>query len=345
MYRLAVAQLDADRASAWASTRTSGSGCARRSARTSSRSRSGATTTRRSTRVVGYRVQHLLTMGPTKGGIRYDARREPRRGHRARDLDDLEVRDHEPAVRRREGRRAHRPALALAVGAAAHHAPLHLGDHRGDRPRPRHPGARPRHRRAGDGVDHGHLLAAEGPHGAGRGHRQADRDRRLARPRARRPGAAWSRAWSRRAGTSGSPLEGARVVVQGYGNVGARGGAHRAAARRARDRGLRREGRRRRPERARPRQGRRAGCASTASSRASRAPSAVTQRGAARAAVRRADPGRGAEPDHREERRAASRAACSRRGRERPDQRSRPTRSSTSAASSSCPTSSPTPAA
>ena len=37
----------------------------------------------------------------------------------------LEVRADRPAVRRREGRRAHRPERALAHGAAAHHAPLH----------------------------------------------------------------------------------------------------------------------------------------------------------------------------------------------------------------------------
>jgi glutamate dehydrogenase (NAD(P)+) len=47
----------------------------------------------------GYRVQHTLTMGPTKGG--------------ARDVDDLEVLARRVAVRRRQGRRALRPLRAL----------------------------------------------------------------------------------------------------------------------------------------------------------------------------------------------------------------------------------------
>ena len=113
------------------------------------------------------------------------------------------------------------------------------------------------------------------------------------------------------------PLEGARVVVQGYGNVGA------AAARIAKSLGARviavsdakggvldtngldlgkvdawvREHRflERLPGRRRGR-----------------------QRGDPRAAVRGADPGRGAEPDHRDATRAGSPAACSRRARTGP---------------------------
>ena len=140
--------------------------------------------------VFGYRVQHLLTMGPTKGGIRYD-----------QDVDLGEVTALAMwmtwkcsimglPVRRRQGRRAHRPGLALARGAAAHHAPLHLRDHRGDRPRPRHPGPRPRHRRAGHGLDHGHLLAAEGLHGAGRRDRASRSSSAAPSAAARRPAAA-----------------------------------------------------------------------------------------------------------------------------------------------------------
>ena len=72
-----------------------------------------------------YRVQHSSVLGPTKGGVRYDARRQPRRVRRARDVDDLEVRAAAPALRRREGRRALQPAGALARRALARHAPVH----------------------------------------------------------------------------------------------------------------------------------------------------------------------------------------------------------------------------
>ena len=40
----------------------------------------------------GYRVQHNINRGPAKGGIRYDAQRDARRGARAGDVDDVEVR-------------------------------------------------------------------------------------------------------------------------------------------------------------------------------------------------------------------------------------------------------------
>ena len=42
--------------------------------------------------VFGYRVQHVLTMGPTKGGIRYHQDVEPGRGLGAGHVDDLEMR-------------------------------------------------------------------------------------------------------------------------------------------------------------------------------------------------------------------------------------------------------------
>ena len=53
----------------------------------------------------GYRVQHHLTLGPTKGGTRFAPQRRYRRGRRARDLDELEMRAGRPALWRRQGRR------------------------------------------------------------------------------------------------------------------------------------------------------------------------------------------------------------------------------------------------
>jgi len=47
----------------------------------------------------GYRVQHHLTLGPTKGGL--PSRRDAGRGGGAGDVDELEVRVDRPALRRR----------------------------------------------------------------------------------------------------------------------------------------------------------------------------------------------------------------------------------------------------
>ncbi len=74
------------------------------------------------------------------------------------------------------------PATMSNARARAPHPPLHLRHHRHPRPRLRRAGARRQHQRARDGVDHGHLLHAQAPHRDRRGHRQADRDGRLARP-------------------------------------------------------------------------------------------------------------------------------------------------------------------
>ena len=131
----------------------------------------------------GYRVTHNIARGPSKGGIRYHPAVTPRRGQVARDVDDLEVRADGPAVRRRQGRRRLRPEAALARRARAPDAPLHERDHQRDRPREGHPRARRRHRRERDGLDLRHLLDEQGPLRPRRRHRQAARDRRLARPR------------------------------------------------------------------------------------------------------------------------------------------------------------------
>ena len=115
------------------------------------------------------------------------SRRLARRGHRARRVDDVEVRRRTHSVRRRQGRRHLRSEQDVAPRARGAHAPVRRRDHRGDRPRKGRPRPGRQHQRAGDGVDHGHLLHARRPHGDGGGDRQAARDGRLARaPRSHR---------------------------------------------------------------------------------------------------------------------------------------------------------------
>ena len=58
----------------------------------------------------------------------------PRRGAFAGDVDDLEVRTDGHPVRRRQGRRRLQSQADVRGRARAHDAPLHLGDHHGDRP-------------------------------------------------------------------------------------------------------------------------------------------------------------------------------------------------------------------
>ena len=90
---------------------------------------------------------------------------------------------------------------------------------RAHRPRRRHPGARRRHQRPGHGLDHGHRFDAPRLFGARRRHRQAHRNRRIARPRRRdRPGRRLHDRGS--LPPAGPALRGARVAVQGFGNVG-----------------------------------------------------------------------------------------------------------------------------
>ena len=168
----------------------------------------------------GYRVQHSIVRGPAKGGIRY-----------APEVDLDEVRalaawmtwkcavvnipfggakggiicDPEEHVSRRTG--AHDPALYRRAD-------------RGDRTGKGRARAGREHQRADHGVDDGHLFHAHAPDGDRRGDRQAHR--------------AWAaRAGAREATGRGVMLvtaqavkklgmmpETARVVVQGFGNVG-----------------------------------------------------------------------------------------------------------------------------
>ena len=145
--------------------------------------------------------------GPTKGGIRYDTGGHARRVRRARDVDDVEVLAPAASVRRRERRRALRPALALAGRARAADAPLHLGAPADHRPPGGHPRAGHGDERADDGVDDGHLLDAARLRGPGDRHRQADLDRRLRLP---------ARGDGRRASSWSSPrVRPARVAARG----------------------------------------------------------------------------------------------------------------------------------
>ena len=135
----------------------------------------------------GYRVQYNITLGPAKGGIRY---------HPGVSLDEVTALAawmtwkcavaHIPFGGAKGGVICD-PTQDVAPRARGAHATLRRRDHRGDRPRKGRPCAGRQHQRAGDGVDHGHLLHARRPHGDGGGHRQAARDGRLARaPRSHR---------------------------------------------------------------------------------------------------------------------------------------------------------------
>ena len=147
-------------------------------------------------------------------------RRRPRRGARAGDVDDLEVRPARRAVRRRQGRRPDRPAELLAGRARARDPPLHQRDQPAHRAGARHPRARHRHRRADHGLDDGHLLRPAGLHRPRRRHRQAGRAsaaRWAARPP---PPAASSTSPSPRSARAASTPTARTAAVQGFGKVG-----------------------------------------------------------------------------------------------------------------------------
>ena len=128
----------------------------------------------------GYRVQHHLTLGPTKGGTRFAPIGRYRRGRGAGDLDELEMRAGRPALWRRQGRRHRRSHDDFQARTRSAVAPLHAGDDPVRRPAYRRDGAGHGHQRAGDGLVHGHLLDVSGPH------RDRDRHRQAGRPRAAR---------------------------------------------------------------------------------------------------------------------------------------------------------------
>jgi hypothetical protein len=127
----------------------------------------------------GYRVHHNPARGPAKGGIRYHPEVTLRRGARAGDVDDLEVRCREHPLQRRQRRRGVRPQAALRTRTGKPHPTLHHRDFDADWSRIGHSRTRCGHEPAGDGVDYGHLLDAQGLHGACGGDGQAHPDWRL----------------------------------------------------------------------------------------------------------------------------------------------------------------------
>ena len=256
--------------------------------------------------------------------------REPRRGQGPRDVDDLEVRGRRHPVRRRQGRRDRRPEAAVDEGARAPDPPLHRRDRGAHRPGARHPRAGREHQRPGHGLDDGHLLDARRVHGPGRGHRQADQPRRLRGPqRGHGPrlrlhggrGRAPHRPGPHRGDGRGPGLR-QRRLDRGQADV--RGGLDR-------HRGVRLDGRH--PERERARHRSRARLEEGARDgqglprRRGR-----HQRGAPRDPVRRPDPGRAREPDHREQRRTGSRPGSS----PRPRTARRPPRPTRSCGTTAC---------
>ena len=78
-----------------------------------SRSNSGAARRGRLEVFTGYRVQHSVARGPAKGGIRFAPDVTPGRSARAGLVDDLEVRRGQYSVRRRQGRRHLRSQCAF----------------------------------------------------------------------------------------------------------------------------------------------------------------------------------------------------------------------------------------
>ena len=112
------------------------------------------------------------------------SRRDARRGHRARLLDDLEVRGRRSAVRRRQ--RAASPAIprrsrSSELERITRRYAAELVEVVG--PDKDVPAPDVGHDAADHGVVHGHVLDARAAEHARRRHRQAARDRRLARPR------------------------------------------------------------------------------------------------------------------------------------------------------------------
>ena len=220
LHRTALAQLDRVAGAARSSTRTSTSGCASRAGPSSSRSRSAWTTGAPRSSSATACSTTPRSARPRAGSA--TTRRRPRRGHRPGHADDLEVRAHGPALRRGQGRRRCDPRAALAArswstspAATPPRSSCMIGPDL-DIPAPDlgtdeqtmawmmdtysmtqgKTRARSRHRQAG------HRGRLRGP---ARGHRPRHRLRALPGRRA-----TWARSCAAR-----------RIVVQGFGNVGA----------------------------------------------------------------------------------------------------------------------------
>src|SRR6266545_3238764 len=119
----------------------------------------------------------------------------------------------------RQGRHRLRPVRLVGGRAGTAHPPLRGRDLRSHRSHSGHPGPRRRHRLAGDGLDHGHLQHEKRLRRARGGDRQTPPAGRLARSRG------GHRTWTaghhpRGASPPRTTTRGARVVIQGFGNVG-----------------------------------------------------------------------------------------------------------------------------
>ena len=106
---------------------------------------------------IGYRVQHSLTSGPSKGGLRY---------HPVVDLGEVAALAMWMSWKcgimnlpfgGAKGGIAVRSGAAVARRTGTSDAPLHRGSAADHRPAHGRDGPRPGHRRADDGLDHGHL--------------------------------------------------------------------------------------------------------------------------------------------------------------------------------------------
>ena len=167
----------------------------------------------------GYRVTHNVARGPSKGGIRY---------HPDVTLDEVKALAMWMTWKcalmgipfgGAKGGVVCDPKQLSRARARAADAALHERDHQRDRPGEGHPGARRRHRARDDGLDLRHVLDEQGPLGARRRDRQAaDVGGSLGRLEATSRGALYCIREALR--KRGRALDGLRVVVQGFGNVG-----------------------------------------------------------------------------------------------------------------------------
>ena len=169
----------------------------------------------------GWRIQHDTSRGPGKGGIRF---------HPSVNADEIAALSADMSIKcavvnipygGAKGGVAVDPSRAVARRTRAPHAPLRLLHRADDRPRPRHPGTRHQHRHPDHELDHGHRVDAA----------------RATTPPASSPASPWPSAapsatpGRRRWASPSAPrailqrlgrlANEQRVVIQGYGKVGA----------------------------------------------------------------------------------------------------------------------------